>query len=217
MGKDNANKVVMYQSSSGAFEVRLDPRQETVFLTQQQVAELFGVQKAAISKHVKNIFATEELDKIATVSKMETVQREGEKRVKREIEYYNLDLILSVGYRVNSTNATKFRQWATKTLRQHILQGYTINEKCIAQNYDEFLQTVETVKKLLPSGDQMKAKDALELVKMFAGTWLSLDAYDKSALISQMRVLDVKRFYYKMGELSNKDYLTVKNRFLDLF
>lgn len=175
-------EVIIYQAKNGAVEVRLDKKQETVMLTQQQVGRLFDVQKAAISKHIKNIFDTEELDKNSTVSILETVQSEGKRKIKRKIEYYNLDLILSIGYRVNSANATKFRQWATKTLRQYILKGYTIDRKRVAKNYAEFLQAVEFAKKLLPTAEPAIARDALELAKMFADTWLSLDAYDKSAL-----------------------------------
>jgi prophage maintenance system killer protein len=91
-------------------------------------------------------------------------------------------MIISVGYRVNSKTATKFRQWATKTLRSHIVDGYTINPSRIEKNYAQFLQAVEEVKKLLPAGGQVGAEDVLELMKTFASTWFSLDAYDKSAL-----------------------------------
>jgi hypothetical protein len=152
MKKEILNNIAIYQSPNGAVEVRIDEQRETIMLTQQQVGDLFGVQKAAISKHVKNIFATKELEKDATVSILETVQKEGKREIKRQVEYYNLDLILSIGYRVNSANATKFRQWATKTLRQHIVKGYTLNKKRLRKNYDEFLQAVDAVKKLLPSG-----------------------------------------------------------------
>lgn len=145
-------EVIIYQAKNGAVEVRLDKKQETVMLTQQQVGRLFDVQKAAISKHIKNIFDTEELDKNSTVSILETVQSEGKRKIKRKIEYYNLDLVLSIGYRVNSANATKFRQWATKTLRQHILKGYTIDRKRVAKNYAEFLQAVEFAKNNLGFG-----------------------------------------------------------------
>jgi prophage maintenance system killer protein len=182
--KMKSNNIVVYQAPSGAVEVRLDKNHETIKLTQQQVGQLFDVQKAAISKHIKNIFNTGELDKNSTVSILEIVQMEGGRKIKRKIEYYNLDLILSIGYRVNSVNATKFRQWATKTLREHIVKGYTINRKRISKNYDEFLRAVESVKRLLPANGQVKSEDALELVKMFATTWLSLDAYDKSVLPS---------------------------------
>jgi predicted XRE-type DNA-binding protein len=180
--KKQSDKIIIYQAPNGAVEVLLNEKQETIMLTQQQVGQLFNVQKAAISKHIKNVFDTGELDKKSTVSILETVQTEGKRKITRKIEYYNLDLILSIGYRVNSTNATKFRQWATKTLRQYVLEGYTINKKRLARNYEAFSRAIEDVKKLLPSGGKVKAEDALELVKVFASTWLSLDAYDKESL-----------------------------------
>src|SRR3990167_7240187 len=92
------------------------------------------------------------------------------------------DVVLAVGYRANSGRAIQFRQWATKTLRAHIVQGYTINKKRIAKNYAAFLKVAEQVKALLPEGGTVDAVSAMELVKMFANTWLSLDAYDKADL-----------------------------------
>jgi len=114
----------------------------------------------------------------ATISILETVQKEGTRQVKRKTEYYNLDAILSVGYRVNSKQATRFRIWATKTLKQHLLQGYTINKKRIGNNYQKFMRALEDVKALLPGGNAVSAKDALELINVFAVTWFSLDVYD---------------------------------------
>jgi len=162
-------------------EVRFDNIKETIFLTQQQVGDLFDVQKAAISKHVKNIFDTRELDKKATVSILETVQTEGKRKIIRKIEYYNLDLILSIGYRVNSRKATKFRQWATKTLREHIIKGYTTNRSQIAKNYNAFMQTVASIQNLLPEHITLDPKLVLELIKEFASTWVALDSYDKES------------------------------------
>lgn len=98
----------------------------------------------------------------------------------KPVAFYSLDIILAVGYRTNSAQAIAFRQWATKTLRSYIVDGYAINKKRIARNYDAFLSAVESVKKFLPVGGQVKAEDALELVKIFADAWFSLDAYDKS-------------------------------------
>lgn len=98
----------------------------------------------------------------------------------KPVIFYSLDVILSVGYRTNSRVAVEFRKWATKTLRQHIVTGYTINKKRITKNYDEFLRAIESVQKLLPKNGNVKAEDTLELVKMFADTWLSLNAYDTS-------------------------------------
>lgn len=96
--------------------------------------------------------------------------------------HYNLDIILAVGYRAKSSVAIKFRQWATKTLKSHIVDGYTINPSRIEKHYKQFLKAVEDVKKLLPEDTGFEAGDTLELIKMFAGTWFSLDAYDTSSL-----------------------------------
>ncbi|EKE18482.1 MAG: death-on-curing family protein, partial [uncultured bacterium] len=112
----------------------------------------------------------------------ETVGIEGKRQIKRSIEIYNLDAIIAVGYRVNSKQATQFRIWATRILKDYISQGYIINPSRIEQNYEKFLVAVEETKKLLPASDRITAQDAMELVKMFAGTWFSLDAYDKEAL-----------------------------------
>ncbi|MBO6167690.1 MAG: virulence RhuM family protein [Kiritimatiellae bacterium] len=122
------NQIVVYQPNE---TVRLDVRleNETVWLTQLKIAELFGVQKAAISKHVRNIFASGELVKNATVSKMETVQTEGGRSVVRTQEFFNLDVIIAVGYRVNSQRATQFRIWATKVLKEYLLRGYSVNAR----------------------------------------------------------------------------------------
>lgn len=180
---DHLNATVIYQTKNGALELKTDTQFETIWLTQQQVAELFDVQKAAISKHASNIFHSGELQRKPTVSKMETVQIEGKRSIKRSIEYYNLDLVLSIGYRVNSKQATHFRQWATQILRKHIVDGYTINRHRIKTNYDAFLKSVDDVKKILPDGFAIDKESVMELITLFADTWLSLDAYDKDKLI----------------------------------
>lgn len=181
----NDNQMLIFQAKGGSLELKADIHGETIWLTQQQTATLFDVQKAAVSKHVKNIFDSGELSSKATVSKMETVQKEGSRKIKRSIEHYNLDLVLSIGYRVNSKQATKFRQWATKTLKDHIYKGYTINRHRIQKNYDEFLKAIDDVKTLLPTGSAIDHGSVLELVTLFADTWFSLDAYDKDKLITQ--------------------------------
>jgi prophage maintenance system killer protein len=182
----NNKQIVIYQTPSGAVEVRLDASNETIFLTQQQVGTLFNVQKAAISKHIKNIFDTDELDKKSTVSILETVQKEGKRTVKRKVEYYNLDLILSIGYRVNSTNATKFRQWATKTLRKYIINGYAINEKRLLEAKNRFYELQEAVlflqkqsKKELLKGQET---EILNILADYSKTLSLLEQYDKGKL-----------------------------------
>lgn len=176
------NHPVIYQAKSGAIELREDIATETIWASLQQIANLFDTDKSGISRHIRNIYESKELDKMRTVAIFATVQKEGEREISRDIEYYNLDMIISVGYRVNTKKATVFRQWATKTLKSHIINGYTINKKRLEKNYNSFLKAVEQVKTLLPSGGTVGATDALDLIKMFAGTWFSLDAYDRANL-----------------------------------
>ena len=175
------DKVIVYRTKNGALELRGDITNETIWATLDEIAALFGRDKSVISRHLRNIYNEKELHKETTVAKNATVQKEGAREVLRNIEYYNLDAIISVGYRVNSKAATAFRQWATRTLRQHMVEGYTINPERISQNYDAFMAAVNKVSALLPPGEAVGTKDVLELVKLFADTWFSLDAYDKEA------------------------------------
>ncbi|MDP3956020.1 MAG: virulence protein RhuM/Fic/DOC family protein [bacterium] len=174
-------EIAIYQAKSGAIEFRGDFVQDTIWGTQKQIAQVFGLDVRTINEHLKNIYNTEELEEAATIRNFRIVQKEGEREVEREVNFYNLDAILSVGYRVNSKQATQFRKWASKTLKQHLIQGYTINKKRIGKNYDKFIQAVADVKALLPAGNTIKTEDILELIGAFANTWFSLDAYDKSS------------------------------------
>ena len=123
------DSIVVY--NSGEIELKVPVTQETIWLTQKQIVELFGSSKANISEHIKAIFESGELDKDATVRKFRTVQKEGGREVSRNLEHYNLDVVISVGYRVNSLRATRFRQWATSVLKQYISNGYAINSEKI--------------------------------------------------------------------------------------
>ncbi len=176
------NKIIIYQTKNGALELRGDVKSETIWANRMQMAEMFGVNPQAISKHIINIYNEKELIRKATSSKMELVQNESGRIIKRNIDVYNLDILIAVGYRISSITGTKFRQWATKTLREHITKGYTINRKQITKNYDSFLKTVESIKNLLPENITLDPKNVLDLIKEFASTWMSLDAYDKELL-----------------------------------
>ena len=169
-------EIIIYQTKSGALEFKGDFQRETIWANQAQIVELFGVDQSVVSRHVRNIFKDGEVEEKSNMQKMHIASSD------KPIVLYSLDVILSVGYRTNSKVAIAFRKWATKTLREHIVKGFTLNKKVLVKNYDEFLQAVETVKKLLPVNSQFQTVDALELIKLFAGTWFSLDAYDKSAL-----------------------------------
>jgi len=182
---NNENNLIVYQTDDGAIALKADTEQETVWATQKQLAEVFGVNVPTINEHIKNIFATGELDEVSTIRKFRIVRQEGKREVARNIDHYNLDMIISVGYRVNSKTATKFRKWATKTLKQHIIQGYTINSRRIARNYDTFLHAVEEVKVLAQDNQQLQTDDVLALVTAFAHTWFSLESYDEGNLPTQ--------------------------------
>lgn len=120
-------EIILYQSDGANVPVEVRYMQETFWLTQKEIAALFQVNVPAISKHLSNIYEEGELDQRATVSKMEIVQQEGNRQVKRNVDFYNLDAIIAVGYRVNSLQTTRFRQWATSTLKVYIQKGYALN------------------------------------------------------------------------------------------
>lgn len=179
MKKEKFSQTIVYQSKSGAIELRADTERETIWLTQEQLTALFDVKKAAISKHLKNIFESGELIEDAVVSILEITAKDNKKY---QVMHFNLDAVLSVGYRVNSKKATQFRQWATRTLKAHITKGYTLNRQRIKKNYESFMQAVDDVKSLLPAQTNVDHQSVLELIKLFADTWFSLDAYDKDQL-----------------------------------
>ena len=126
-------EVVVYEAPNGdvSLDVRLE--QETVWLTQRQMADVFRTSLDNVGLHLKNIFAAGELDRAATTEDFSVVRSEGNRRVRRVVTHYNLDAIISVGYRVSSKRAVRFRQWATRTLREHLVSGYTFNERRLAE------------------------------------------------------------------------------------
>ncbi|MDQ5911871.1 MAG: Death-on-curing protein [Patescibacteria group bacterium] len=183
MKKENIkSELVTYNTKSGALELKTDIKNETVWATRMEISKIFNVNPQAISKHIGNIYKDKELNRSATSSKMELVQNEAGREVHREVDIYNLDMLIAIGYRINSVVGTKFRQWATKTLRSYIVDGFAINRRRIASNYAQFLHVVEDIKKLLPTSETINNSDVVELVSLFADTWLSLDAYDKDQL-----------------------------------
>ncbi len=130
-------KVIIYQTEDGSIEILTHLEYETVWLSQKQMAELFDKDSDTIGLHLKNIYLTGELQEKATTEKYSVVQKEGKREVKRKIQFYNLDAIISVGYRVNSKKGTQFRIWATKVLKEYTLQGYTVNKHRLEQKEQE--------------------------------------------------------------------------------
>lgn len=147
------NNIVFYQTENADVVVNVVYKDETFWLSQKAMAALFDVNTQAITKHLSNIYEEQELVKDSTCSILEQVQKEGKRNVKRSVEFYNLDAIIAVGYRVNSKKATKFRQWATKTLREYITKGFVLNEKLLkngkqfGQDYfDELLEKIREIR-----------------------------------------------------------------------
>ena len=134
MSGTHRSAIIIYEDADKPVEVRIDPDYETVWLSLNQLSEVFGRDKSVISRHLKNIFNNKELDQNSVVAKIATTAADGKTY---QVEYFNLDAIISVGYRVNSARATRFRQWATRVLREHLLQGWTLNRRRFEENARE--------------------------------------------------------------------------------
>jgi len=150
---DRAGDFLFYTTPDGDLKIEAYYKDETVWLTQKAMAELFDVGVPAISKHLDNIYESDELSKIATVSKMEIVRNEGERKVRRQVEFYNLDAIISVGYRVNSARATDFRRWATTVLRDYMIKGFALDSERLKNGahfgkdyFDELLEQIRDIR-----------------------------------------------------------------------
>lgn len=176
--------ITIYQSESGTVEVRLDKTHETVWLSQRQMAEVFDTSPENVLMHLKNIFKEGELAEAATAKDFLAVQTEGKRQVKRSIKHYNLDAIISVGYRVNSKRAVGFRQWATQILRQHLTQGYTLNRQRLEANARELEAALLLVKKAAQSPELLAdtGRGLVDIVSRYAHTFLLLQRYDEGLL-----------------------------------
>jgi prophage maintenance system killer protein len=176
--------ITIYQSDSGTVEVRLDKTHETVWLSQRHMAEVFDTSPENVLMHLKNIFKEGELAEAATAKDFLAVQTEGKRQVKRKIKHYNLDAIISVGYRVNSKRAVGFRQWATHILRQHLSQGYTLHRQRFEANARELEAALLLVKKAAQSPELHGnvGQGLVDIVSRYAQTFLLLQRYDEGLL-----------------------------------
>ena len=211
-GKD---EIVVYQPEGGEFHIEVRVENETVWLTQAQIAELFGTKRPAITKHLKNIYASQELDEKTTCSVLEHMGKDADQVY--ETKYYNLDAILSVGYRVNSKNATCFRRWANQVLRDYLLKGYVVNPRmltlqsqqklienvdtrltAVEQRVDFFVNTAHSVKKL--SSEVQKIKE----------NFIDLTTY-KHFLILDGQKLESDVAFTKIYGMAKKSILIIDN------
>jgi len=180
----SSGEIVVYEAPDGSAQVDVRLDQETVWLSLNQIAELFGRDKSVISRHLRNVFATGELEREGTVAKNATVQTEGDREVVRHIEFFNLDAILSVGYRVNSKRGTQFRLWATRTLREHLVRGYTLNQQRFARNAAE-LETALNLVRRAAAGEALtsdQGRGLVDVIARYTQTFLLLQGYDEGLL-----------------------------------
>ena len=179
------SKLIIFEQGKRPVEVRLEG--ETVWLNQAQMAELFDTSTDNISLHLKNIYADKELEEPATTEDYSVVRQEGSRTVRRRLKHYNLDAIISVGYRVSSARATQFRIWATRVLRQHLVEGYTLNQRRLAERGIEFEQAVSLLSRTLANqrlvSDEGQA--VLQVIGDYARSWSLLQAYDEQSLAEQ--------------------------------
>ena len=181
---ENLNdKIIIYQSEDGKTQLDIKLEKETVWLTQKQIAELFGTKRPAISKHLKNIYTSEELTKESTCSILEHMGNDG--RQSYNTKYYNLDAILSVGYRVNSKNATRFRQWANSVLKQYLVKGYAINEDIRKHQIAELRQLIQVLGRAIqqqPAKTTDESNALFDVVVDYTYALDTLDNYDYQRL-----------------------------------
>ncbi|MDD6953824.1 MAG: virulence protein RhuM/Fic/DOC family protein [Prevotella sp.] len=185
MNKDELdNKIVIYQTEDGKTQLDVKLENETVWLTQAQLVQLFDSSKANVSEHIKHIYEDGELAADSTVRKFRTVQTEGKRQVGRNVTYYNLDLIISLGYRVNTKRGIQFRQWATSVLRDYLIKGYAINQRIREENYRQMVQLVRSMARTVKLQDLSKeVRNALlDVVVDYTFALDRLDDYDYQRL-----------------------------------
>ena len=231
MGKELAQsgEILLYNNGGEKEFVSVVFRDETFWLTQKAMAELFDVKTPAISKHLQNIYEEEELDRTTTISKMETVQNEGGRSVRRVVDFYNLDAIIAVGYRVNSKKATRFRQWATKTLKEYITKGFVLNDElmknCRPFGRDYFDELLERIREIRASERRAYQKIAdifeqcsydydknSESTKIFyTAVWNNLLPEPGKAEDYQNQTIFSKMIYFAENAAENGELLHMEN------
>ncbi len=222
--KNKQNKIILYKDNDKKIRLDVKLQGETVWLSLNQIAYLYNTHKSGISRHIKNIYQSGELSKKSTVAKIATVQKEGKRKIQRTIEYYDLDAIISVGYRVNSKKATEFRIWATKILKDHIIQGYTLNNKRLIQTQEKFEELRTAIAFLKDKTEHTlvegQEKEILGLLANYAKTLSLLEQYDKNKLIAIKNGKSKYILHYEEAQKiidSLKSNLLIKDEAEDLF
>lgn len=180
----NRQQIQIFTSEDGQARLEVALEQDTVWLSQAQMGQLFGSTPENVLTHLKNIFNEQELEETSTTKDFLVVRQEGKRQVKRSIKHYNLDAIISVGYRVSSKRATQFRRWATQTLKEHLVQGYTINQRRLLERGIEFEQAVNLLGRTLSNQKLVTPEGAAvaAVISDYARSWSLLQGYDEQQL-----------------------------------
>lgn len=208
-----AKEVIKYKNGALVLDVQVSPEEDTVWLTQKQMSVLFGVTSDNISLHIKNIFNSHELDS-STTEESSVVQKEGNRKVKRTVKFYNLDMIISVGYRVNSKQGIAFRKWATSILKDYMIKGYAVNQKRL----DALQKTLILQSKMLSSSLEIDNDELLKVVNEYTKALDLLDNYDHQNIIKPKGKKSTYRLTYEecrniidsMGKEFNTDVFGVE-------
>ena len=174
----NTDKIIIYQTEDGQTQIDVRLENDTVWLTQSQMAELFETDRTSIVRHINNIYKVEELDKDSTCAKIAQVQQEGKRTVKRSIPFFNLDMIISVGYRVNSKRGVKFRQWANKVLKDYLVKGYAVNERIRKEQIGELRQLVGMLGRTIQNQPVLSTDETNALFDVVVDYTYALDTLD---------------------------------------
>lgn len=210
------NPIQIYQAENGALEIQIDKNQETIWLNQDQIALLFDKSVSTINEHIKNIYANEE------VSELESLRKFGnsENSFVKPKNYYNLDVILSVGYRTNSKKATKFRHWANTILKDYLLKGYSINQKLLEQKNEQIIEIRKTLDFLVKSGKNLEVSNPfLDVLSKYTNSLITLNQFDEDRLETKLGAQGVKIEIEEFRELikQTKKELINKKEASDLF
>lgn len=181
------NNITIYQSDDGKTQVKVRFDNDTIWLSQIQMADLFDKDSDTIGLHLKNIYKSNELDISSTTEESSVVRQEGKRRIKRNIKFYNLDAIISVGYRVNSKKGTQFRIWATQRLREYLIKGYAINQDRFDKNATELRKALALIRKATESSkiDAESGRGFVEIINRYTQTFLWLQCYDEGLLCEE--------------------------------
>ncbi|HAY29242.1 MAG TPA: hypothetical protein DCY47_17570, partial [Candidatus Accumulibacter sp.] len=191
MAEAPSGEVLLYEAPDGGVRVEVKLDRDTVWLTQQQMADLFGRERSVVTKHIRNTFQEGELDPAATCAKFAQVRTEGARTVSREVDHFNLDVVISVGYRVKSLRGTQFRLWATRTLRDHLVQGYTLNRQRFEHNARELEAALALVRKAA-AGEALstdQGRGLVDVIARYTQTFLLLQRYDEGLLVEPQGIV----------------------------